>query len=298
VTAARTETVGQDGAVRSSGPAQAFKFTPRLVTVPEGDWYTIIREHGIGDLLFTIPFAAELKRRGHLVCYRCPMERYMLVRHVADLWQAVQSPESAKGVVIDLRSVADDGQPMDDVNRPEAYCRHANITPRTLRFSFYPTAAHIRAGMAIRDNLKADRIALLAPLAAHPARNLPDAEEIAGALAADGWTVLLSQTGRHPLQRLRDGADRKTVLDDLIASVLAADVVVSADSGPLYVASALGKPCVGIFRTVDPLLRLKYQAGWVAFAPRASYTGQQIAGAALFAYHHAESAEVVRGESQ
>jgi len=70
---------------------------------------------------------------------------------------------------------------------------------------------------------------------------------------------------------------RRSSVEDLIATLLAADVVVSADTGPLYVASGLGKPVVALFHDVDPFLRLKYQSRWYAVRHGTDDDGTRVA---------------------
>jgi len=77
-----------------------------------------------------------------------------------------------------------------------------------------------------------------------------------GAMAEAGWRVVLSSGSRVESQwveRIRDGLEattthvRQLALDDYAALVDLADVMVTVDTGPLHVASAVGTPLIGLY---------------------------------------------------
>lgn len=279
------------GEVRSGSVAR-FVVAPRAGD-QEGDWWTIIRDHGIGDLIFTTPLADHLRRSGCRVAYRCPEWGLPLIRHVCDSWQPLRSPEPTVGRVVDLRGVADDGRPLDDMNRVEAYASVAGVRLKDAAFRVEPTEANRLKAEAIRTVQGGGLIAALCPVSAHGSRTLEDDEAIERELRAVGFGVL--RVGRASVEPTGDTPGlvvRRSSVEDLIATLLAADVTVSADSGPLYVASGLGKPVVGVFRTVNPALRLCHQSAWAAFGPGTG-TPSRIAEAAAQVMTNSEARGVL-----
>lgn len=105
------------------------------------------------------------------------------------------------------------------------------------------------------------RILLLSPASAHPAKNwTADGYVRACRYAASelGMQVGLigdrSQTCQELCRRIMDGLDFRpvmlagqTTLRELLAVIACADLMLSPDSGPLHMASALGTPVVGLF---------------------------------------------------
>ena len=274
-------------------PVSVARFVVTAMPSHAGEgWCTIIREGGLGDILFTVPLVVALKEQGLRVAYRCAYDRYALVSHVADEWELMSMPMK-EGRVIDLRGVADDGAPMSDMNRVEAYLRFAGVEASDLHYWMRPSAQHKIVADTVRGHFTNRSLAVIAPEASTGERSLLHPEEIAEALQDDGWEVAVIAPDRHPLQPAGSGGFRKTTLTDLVGCILAADVFIGPDSGPLHIASALGVPCVGVFRTIDPLLRMKHQQGWVAFAPGV-FDVEAIVRAATMVCHGAELREVIR----
>ena len=97
---------------------------------------------------------------------------------------------------------------------------------------------------------EAERRITLCPWASTGDRSLPSLEE----LEIEGYMMSLCHSGVKPPY-----GDMRQMLGLLAAS----DLVVSVDSGPLYVASALGVPVIGFYTRVWPP-RLWPQSGWSA----------------------------------
>ena len=105
------------------------------------------------------------------------------------------------------------------------------------------------------------RILLLSPASAHPAKNwTADGYIQACRYAASELDMQVGLIGdRSPLcqrlcRQIMDGLDFKpvmlagqTTLRELLAVIACADLMLSPDSGPLHMASALGTPVVGLF---------------------------------------------------
>lgn len=156
---------------------------------------------------------------------------------------------------------------------PPATARHvveqnlALLTPLGVRAGEpeFPLALDPEADAAIARffsgaGLKArDRVVVLNPGAGRPDKQWPVAHfrELARRLTDEGAATALVVWGPDELARAReivDGAARArallapaTGLDELAALLRRASVVVSADTGPLHLAAALGTRCVGLY---------------------------------------------------
>jgi lipopolysaccharide heptosyltransferase I len=104
-----------------------------------------------------------------------------------------------------------------------------------------------------------DRLVVLNPGAGRPDKRWPIARfrALAGRLTDDAGAAVLVTWGPNELEEARAvvdaGPTRRTVLapptnlDELLAVLRRASVVVAGDTGPLHLAAALGTPCVGLY---------------------------------------------------
>jgi lipopolysaccharide heptosyltransferase I len=104
-----------------------------------------------------------------------------------------------------------------------------------------------------------DRLVVLNPGAGRPDKRWPIARyrDLARSLAADAGAAVLVTWGPNELDDARaivDGGPAGRVslalptdLDELLAVLRRASVVVAGDTGPLHMAAALGTPCVGLY---------------------------------------------------
>jgi heptosyltransferase-1 len=132
--------------------------------------------------------------------------------------------------------------------------------PRPLPLPLLPRSAE--AERRIADRLGGERIAVLHPGAGWGAKRWP--AEYYGALARSLAEELKMQVlvnagpGEESLAEAVVAASggtarmMRTSLDELIALTRVAGLVVGGDTGPLHLASALGRPVVGIFGPTDP----------------------------------------------
>jgi len=120
--------------------------------------------------------------------------------------------------------------------------------------------------LARRFALPSEPFLVCAFEATHKFRTLPDtlAKHLtASALAVGVPVVLCGRDTRPELPATLDLRGRTSLLE--LAAVLAqARLVVGADSGVVHLAGTLGTPFVAIFAGVDPELRLRYYADWIA----------------------------------
>jgi heptosyltransferase-1 len=123
-------------------------------------------------------------------------------------------------------------------------------------------AAPSRAAREVRDRT-GGRYALLNPGAAWPNKRWPPARLAAVAVTLrerhDLWSVVLWGAGEQALAeevvRVARGAAMlapPTTIADLVALARGAALMVSGDTGPTHVASAVGTPIVGIFGPTRP----------------------------------------------
>jgi lipopolysaccharide heptosyltransferase I len=109
-----------------------------------------------------------------------------------------------------------------------------------------------------------DRLVVLNPGAGRPDKRWPIARfrGLARRLLDDAGAAVLVTWGPNELDDARAIADAgpttraalapPTDLDELLAVLRRASVVVAADTGPLHLAAALGTPCVGLYGPTSP----------------------------------------------
>lgn len=105
----------------------------------------------------------------------------------------------------------------------------------------------------------ASRFVLLNPGAGWGAKRWPVERyaAVASALAAQGYSIVANAgPGEEPLAahvaQAAGGVATSPGIGQLIALIRRAQLVIAGDTGPLHLASALGRPVVGIFGPTDP----------------------------------------------
>lgn len=106
-----------------------------------------------------------------------------------------------------------------------------------------------------------DRVVVLNPGAGRPDKRWPERHfhDLAGRLVNEMGASVLVVWGPRERGRARAIVEEvgatlapPTTLDELIAVLRRASVVVAGDTGPLHLAAALGTPCVGLYGPTSP----------------------------------------------
>ncbi len=104
--------------------------------------------------------------------------------------------------------------------------------------------------------LPAGRFILACPLAGWASKQWPLEyySEVAGALAADGLTLVVNgpPSASVQLSQVRGAFVHASGIEGLLDATRRASGVIGVDSGPLHIAAALGRPGVAIFGPTDP----------------------------------------------
>jgi ADP-heptose:LPS heptosyltransferase len=143
------------------------------------------------------------------------------------------------------------------------------------------------AALRLRPDLPAvaglpDRYVVVHPGADAPARAYPAERwaEVVGALAADGWLVVVTgSAAERPLTAAVAGSSALDMGGRLnvaeLASVIAgADAIAVGNTGPGHLAAAVGTPVVSLFSPVVPLVR------WAPYTAARVVLGDQTAACA------------------
>jgi ADP-heptose:LPS heptosyltransferase len=233
--------------------------------------WTLRREVGIGDVVFTLVVGAELKRRD-------PACR--LTIHTA--------PEHAEWVswfpfVDRVTSGPFEPDPAETVGDFERFFPHSSQKDRCLALGeqigvrprewlpppILPPDLQRWAGDLLA-NTPRPRIALV-PVAQgrSPARSLPDGapQTLARDLSRLGSVVWIEA---HEAAGVPDGVvnlSGRGSIPEALAALGECDLVISVDSGLLYAGAALGKPVVGIFTHIGALQRLWLAHRFIALEP-------------------------------
>lgn len=138
-----------------------------------------------------------------------------------------------------------------------------------------PPALSAQFDALVRKARATGPVIALAPGSAHGYKNWPIANfaAIAKRCAELGWTVWLVGARRdealaHDICKRAPAHDCfSESLTQLALTIAAADVFIGNDSGPLHLAAAFGKPCVGIFGHTDIDSKVPINAGVKAVTP-------------------------------
>jgi ADP-heptose:LPS heptosyltransferase len=233
--------------------------------------WTLRREVGIGDVIFTLVVGAELKRRDpdcRLTVHTAPghAEWVSWFPFVDRVTSGPFQPDPSE-TVGDFETHFPMGSRKD---RSVALGEQIGAPPREwLAPPQMPGDLRERAEELL-GGLARPRIAFV-PVARDrsPARSLPAAaaRELARGLAELGGVVWLEE---RAADEIPDGVldlSGKCVLAETFAVLDACDLCVSVDSGLLYAAAALGKPVVGIFSHIGALQRLWLAPHFIALEP-------------------------------
>ncbi len=215
-----------------------------LLEIPP-DGRRIFRNMGVGDIVFTTPLIQVLKERGEVVTFVGTAIIWPLVSELVDncIPHGNVRPDD-----IDLNGFLDGAAEWGAPSRPAFYATQAGIKLDwpVCRIKLTPEAEEYRRQFCS----EAARRITLAPYSSTGDRSLPSLEK----LEFEGYTVSVCHSGVKPPY-----GDMHQMMGLLAAS----DLVIAVDSGPLYVASALGVPVLGFYTRVWPP-RLWYQDNWTA----------------------------------
>lgn len=233
--------------------------------------WTLRREVGIGDVIFTLVVGAELKRRDpdcRLTMHTAPehAEWVSWFPFVDRVTSGVFEPDASE-TVGDFELHFPHGSQKDRCLalgeqigvRPQGW-----LPPPALPSDLTDWARNLLGG------LDRPRIAFVpAARDRSPARSLPEprARNLASRLVELGTVVWIeAQEASGIPQGVLDLSGRCRV-PHVFAALAECDVVVSVDSGLLYAAAALGKPVVGIFTHIGALQRLWLAPRFIALEP-------------------------------
>jgi heptosyltransferase-1 len=133
------------------------------------------------------------------------------------------------------------------------------VRPRTVEFplpSDGTAEARVDEFLAAAGLKSRDRLVVLNPGAGRPDKRWPIVRfrALAGRLIDDAGAAVLVTWGPNELEEARAVVDTgravlasPTNLDELLAVLRRASVVVAGDTGPLHLAAARGTPCVGLY---------------------------------------------------
>ncbi|GAG35585.1 unnamed protein product, partial [marine sediment metagenome] len=152
---------------------------------------------------------------------------------------------------IDLNGYLDRAPEWETPSRPLWYARKAGIELENLAYRIMLTTEAEEYRKQFRS--EAERRITLAPYSSTGDRSLPSLEELVEGYFLDHVVEICHSGVKPPYGDLHQ----------MMGLMAASDLVVAVDSGPLYVASALGIPVIGLYTRVWPP-RLWYQDNWTA----------------------------------
>lgn len=99
----------------------------------------------------------------------------------------------------------------------------------------------------IRHAEKRDKHVLIHPFASRATKAYPYAGELAEILLSKGYTPVFAGVGKAP--NIKGAVDKtgNLPLDEFLDTAASCEAVISTDSGPMHIGTALNKPTVGIF---------------------------------------------------
>lgn len=261
-----------------SDPDQQFNFISpaALRRAPGGQEILIIRDMGMGDVLMASLAirALALKYPKLRITYACDSRYVPLFRDCWFLERTVPIPDLVGrfDYVLDLRGYSERAPERHVKDRIEIFGQALGVEIQDFTYDYKISSPERSRAAQLLVGHPGPRIGVVirgsSGLRSWPYEHVM---ELCRRGLARGWGVVLLDQERHEvalpgLINLTGRLEWPDALRMLTAVIDQCDALVSSDTGPMHLAEVVGVPCVAIFSTIDPAVRLKHyrhvQAIW------------------------------------
>jgi ADP-heptose:LPS heptosyltransferase len=239
----------------------------------------VIRMGGLGDLVMLSSGLREMVRRGETVTLATLPQfvPFMAALGVGKVIKVQDIGRFSFDKVIDLRFSVEPkelGQICKGTwadyttkDRSDAFDELLGVYPARKSFEVPVSPAALKKVDALLSSLKGLRVVAINACMVASARSIPPkyVRPLCRMLANLGVGVVLFGSSQPWNRELKDLSVHgvvnlidRTSLDETVALLSLADVVVTPDTGSLHIAAALGKPTVALFGNINPRTRISY----------------------------------------